>query len=449
MSTPPLFPDLEGDGPAGRPPAGPGPAPPPRLRRPDREQMLMRPCSVDELIGDDHDARLVWRLVETWDLAAFLAAVRARGETPGRAATDPRLLVALWLYAATQGVAGGRELARLCESSDPYRWLCGTVPVNYHMLNDFRVGHEAAVSGLLTRMLAVLIHGGLVTVSRIAQDGTRVRAGAGANSFKRRDAIERALQQAEAHLEVIRKQAERAEDAAERHRAAEERAALRKVERMNQSLQELAKVEEAKAQQKAKPTRANPPRASTTDPDARFMRMPDGGTRPAYNVQLAVDAGSRAIVGVDVTNAGSDAGLAGPMRRSVEARTNEVVKEHLVDGGYVKLDELDRAAAAERPVTMTCRCQGPGRRGPTRTSRSGPTARGSRRGAAAWRRLRPRRFTGSRGDGRDGERGAEDRARADAVPGPRAAQGALRGAVEMRLAYNVMHFGWQLLSLAA
>src|SRR6516165_663640 len=116
MSTPPLLPDLEGDEPTERPPADLGPAPPPRLRRPDRQQMLMRPCALDDLIPDDHDARLVWQLVQTWDLSAFLATVRARGETPGRSATDPRLLVALWLYAATQGVAGGRGLARLCES---------------------------------------------------------------------------------------------------------------------------------------------------------------------------------------------------------------------------------------------------------------------------------------------------------------------------------------------
>ncbi len=335
-----------------RPPVDLGPAPPPRLRRPDRAQMLMRPCSLDELLADDHDARLVWQLVQTWDLSRFLDTIRARGETPGRAATDPRLLVALWLYASTQGVAGGRELARLCEASDPYRWLCGSVPVNYHMLNDFRVEHEAAIQDLLTQMLAVLIHGGLVAVGRIAQDGTRVRAGAGANSFKRRDTIERALQQAEAHLEIIGKQARRAEDATERRRAAEARAAQRRVDRLNQSLQELAKVEQAKAQQKAKPTKTNPPRASTTDPESRFMRMPDGGNRPAYNVQLAVDTESRAIVGVDVTAAGSDAGLAEPMRDQVEGQTGGVVQEQLLDGGYVKLDDLDRAAAAEPAVTL-------------------------------------------------------------------------------------------------
>jgi transposase len=352
MSTPPLFPDLDDDRPAERPPVDLGPEPPPRLRKPNREQLLMRPCSIDELIPGDHDARVVWSLVETWDLTEFRATIRARGEAPGRAATDPMLLVALWLYAATRGVAGGRELARLCEESDPYRWLCGTVSVNYHMLNDFRVAHEAAIQGLLTQMLAVLIRGELVTVSRIAQDGTRVRVGAGAKSFKRRQTIERSLQQAQAHLEIIEKQAERAEDASERRRIAEIKAAQRKVDRMKRTLEELAKVEAAKARQKKKPSKENPARASTTDPEARIMRMPDGGNRPAFNVQLAVDTESRAIVGVDVCNAGSDAGLAEPMREQVEERAGETVKEHLIDGGYVKLDDLDRAAASEPPVTL-------------------------------------------------------------------------------------------------
>ena len=290
--------------------------------------MIMRPCSIDELLADDHDARLVWDLVQTWDLSRFLQTIRARGEAPGRASTDPRLLIALWLYAATQGVAGGRELARLCRESDPYRWLCGTVSVNYHMLNDFRVEHAEPLKDLLTQMLAVLIRGELVTVSRIAQDGTRVRAGAGADSFKRRETIESSLQRAKAHLEIIDKQAEKAEDATERRRRAETRAAQRRVDRMKQALDELAKVEAAKAQQKAKPTKDKPARASTTDPEARFMRMPDGGNRPAYNVQLAVDTESRAVVGVEVTNAGSDAGLAEPMREQIQERTGQAVKEH-------------------------------------------------------------------------------------------------------------------------
>jgi transposase len=448
MSTPPLFSDFEAD----RPPRSPRPVDlgqAPRLRRPDREQMLLRPCSLDELLTDDHDARLVWNLVETWDLTQFRDTIRARGETPGRPSTDPKLLIALWLYAATQGVAGGRELARLCETSDPYRWLCGTVPVNYHMLNDFRVEHEAALKNLLTQMLAVLIRGELVTVSRIAQDGTRVRAGAGANSFKRRDTIERSLQQAKAHLEIIQNQARRAEDATERRRTAEERAAQRKLDRMKQALDELAKVEAAKAQQKNKPTKTNPPRASLTDPEARFLRMPDGGNRPAFNVQLAVDTESRAIVGVDVSNAGSDAGLAEPMREQIQEQTDEVVKEQLVDGGYVKLDDVDRAAASEPSVTLYMPVPKPRKKDadPHQPKKTDSAA------VAQWRQ-------------RMGTPDAKEiyKERASTIETVNAELKTNRGLKPFRvrglakvrcvalwcaLAYNIMHFGWQMIGLAA
>jgi transposase len=447
MSTPLLFLDLEGDRPAGRPTPDLGTAP--RLRRPDREQMLMRPCSLDEMIADDHDARLVWQLVETWDLSRFLDAIRARGAMPGRSATDPKLLVALWLYAATQGVAGGRELARLCEQSDPYRWLRGTVPVNYHMLNDFRVAHAAALHDLLTQMLAVLIRGGLVTVGRIAQDGTRVRAGAGANSFKRRETIERALQQAQAHLEVIKRQAEQAEDATERRQAAEARAAQRKVDRMNRALEELAKVEQAKAQQKAKPTKGKPPRASTTDPESRFLRMPDGGNRPAYNVQLAVDTESRAIVGVDVTNAGSDAGLAEPMRERIAEQTGEIVQEHLIDGGYVKLEDLDRAADTEPAVTLYMPVPRPRKEGtdphqPKKTDSDAVARWRQRMGTPEAKAIYKERASTIETVNAElkTERGLRP-FRVRGVPKVRCVT------LWCALAYNVMHFGWQMIGLAA
>jgi hypothetical protein len=183
-----------------------------------------------------------------------------------------------------------------------------------------------------------------VVVERIAQDGTRVRVSAGSNSFKERDTLEQARQKARDHLAIIKRQAEKGEATA-RQGEARRRAAEEKLGRVEEALKELAEVEKAKAEQKDKPTKKNPPRASTTDPEARFMRMPDGGTRPAFNVQLAVDTASRAVVGVEVTNAGSDAGLNEPMRQQVEGRTGGEVKEQLVDGGFVKLEAIDRATA--------------------------------------------------------------------------------------------------------
>ncbi len=352
MSETPLFPDADDSGTPPRPRPDPEPPAPPRLRLADRQQVRLVPMALDELIPADHDARFVWNLVSGWDLSKFLDAIRARGEAPGRAATDPRILITLWLYASLRGVSTGRELARLCEESAPYRWICGGVSLNYHTLDDFRVGHGAAVQDLLIKMLAVLIQSGTVTVERIAQDGTRVRVGAGSNSFKRKETLERALQQARAHLEILQQQARRGAASAMRREAARERAARERVERVEKALEELAQVEAAKAQQKDKPTKTNPPRASTTDPQARFLHMPDGGTRPAVNIQLAVDTQSRAILGVAVTNAGSDAGLAEPMRDQIEEQTGQHVNDQLIDGGFVKLEEMDQAAAAGTTIYM-------------------------------------------------------------------------------------------------
>jgi transposase len=336
-----------------RPEPAPGPLPPPRLRRVNREQMLMRPCSLEEILPQDHDARTVWTIVTSWDLTQFLDTIRARGEDPGRAATDPRILIALWLYAATQGVASARELDRLCRELGPYLWICGGVTVNYHTLSSFRVGHKEALDDLLTQMLAVLIQAGVVSVSRIAQDGTRVRVSAGVGSFKRRDTLEQARQKARDHLEIIERQADRLEeDTTARKKKAQHRAAREKLERIEEALKQLAEVEQAKAEQKDKPSKKNQPRASTTDPETRFMRMPDGGTRPAVNVQLAADTGSRFIADVDVTNAGSDAGLSEPMREDVQERAEQKVDEQLLDGGYVKLEAIDQAAADDTTVYM-------------------------------------------------------------------------------------------------
>jgi transposase len=325
-------------------PPTPDRQPPPRLRRPDRQRLLVQPRTVDQLVPADHPVRAIWALVQRWDLTRFLGTIRARGERPGRAATDPQLLIALWLYATIEGIGCGRQLNRLCIESDPYKWLCGGVSLNYHTLNDFRVEHEQALDDLLTQMVAVLTEAQVVSVERIAQDGTRIRAAAGGNSFGEKETLEKHLEEARAHLEAVKRAAADPKRSAQQE-AARRRAARERHERLEQALVELEKVARAKAQQKDKPTKGRPARASSTDPEARFMRMPDGGTRPAYNLELATDCSSRAIVGVEATNAGSDAGQDAPMRDQVEERAEEAVEEQLLDGGFVALEALERAAA--------------------------------------------------------------------------------------------------------
>ena len=319
---------------------------PPRLRRVDRSQVRMLACSLDELLPDDHRARLVWRVIQTLDLGAFDAAVMARGSEPGRAATDPRILVALWLYAAIEGVGSGREVDRLCDCHDAYRWLAGGVSLNYHTINDFRVTHEAALDDLFTQVIATLVKQDLIDVTRVAQDGVRVRAGAGASSFRSASSLERLRDDARSHLASLKRQNDpslSAQQHAKRLSDARDREARLNAALAQLPVQQSAQAKAAKRSGLSKPRET---RVSTTDPDARKMKVADGGYRPAYNVQLACDPRSRAIVGVDVSQRGSDSGLDQPMREQVERRTGQRVAEHLMDGGYASLDAIDQTERA-------------------------------------------------------------------------------------------------------
>ena len=317
---------------------------PPRVESPDRRQVLLVPCSLEYLLPPDHEVRTLWAVVEKLDLAAFYAPLKARGEAPGRSAKDPRLLVALWLWACTQGEGSARQVAINCHENDTYRWLCGGVEVNHHTLSDFRADHGQALDDLFTQVLALLMSKQLVKVHRISQDGLRVRAAAGATSFKRQERLEEALAKARAQVEALKRQVDAPAKTAgkSRQEAARLRGAEDRQKRVAEALAQLPKIQEIKNRQSGH-KRDQTPRVSTTDPEARKMKMADGGFRPAYNVQLAADTQSRAIVAVEVSNIGSDQPLSEPVRHQVQARTGEKVAEHLLDGGFVNLENIERA----------------------------------------------------------------------------------------------------------
>lgn len=331
----------------------------PRLRRPDRQQAVLQPCVLDELLPADHPARTIWSVVERLDLSRFEAAIIARGSDPGRAATDPRLLVALWLYAYTRGVGSGRELDRLCNCQDAYRWLCGGVSLSYHTLNDFRVDHAEALDELFTQVVMRLVQKDLVDVQRISQDGTRVRASAGGGSFRRHVTLGQLQVQARAHLEALEKQTD--PQWSPRQAAAQQRAARERVQHIEEALDQVPELEASKRRygnrKRDARSKAKPVRSSTTDPTARKMKMADGGYRPAYNVQLVGTPAGRAIVAVAVTNQGSDQQQSVALRQQVEQRAGRKVREHLLDGGFVHRQSIEtageQAVAIYAPVQET------------------------------------------------------------------------------------------------
>lgn len=314
----------------------------PRLLEPNRLQVELRASDLESLLPADHRARLVWGYVTRQDLSRLFEAVKARGSNAGRAAIDPRVLFALWLYATLQGVGSGREVARLSLEHDAYRWICGGVSVNYHALNDFRSGNEVLMDELLTDNVAALAAAGAICLQRVAQDGMRVRADAGAASFRRQASLHEHLSEAGELVRTLKEQAKTDPGRGKRQaQAAQLRAAQQREERIRAALEQLPEVAAVK---KRNGGRCEDARASTTDADARNMKMGDGGFRPAVNVQFATTCKEQVIVGMAVVNAGSDMAQLAPMVEQVEQRLGQVPDQWVVDGGFPAHEQINAVA---------------------------------------------------------------------------------------------------------
>jgi len=331
----------------------------PRLRRAERRQVELRAVSLDELVAADHRVRLVWRFVEGLELTALYAEIKAVEGRPGHPPADPRILVALWLYATVEGIGSARELARLCQEHLAFQWLCGGVGMNHKTLSDFRVGHGSVLEGLLVDSFAGLLKAGAAGLDRVAQDGMRVRASAGAASFRRHSSLQECHRQAKKRVEQLRREldadpgAASRRQAAARKRAAEDRErrvadALAVAEALHAEQQERARKRAERAAKKGETDGGETsvkepekePRVSTTDAEARVMKMADGGFRPAYNVQFAADTQSGAVAGVAVDNIGSDMGKMAPMNDALAEAYGQRPSQHLADGGFAKLDDI-------------------------------------------------------------------------------------------------------------
>lgn len=365
------------------PKQGGGPA---RVMSAQRHQVELRPVHLDALLAPDHAARTVWAFVQTMDLAPLYARIKSVAGRGGAPAIDPAILVALWLWATVDGVGSAREVARLCERDDAYRWICGGVGVNYHSLADFRTRHEAWLDAQLTRSIAALLDRRLITLNAVAQDGLRVRAHAKASSFRRREKLAELLAQAQAQVQGLKRElTEDAGTSARRKQAATERAAREREQRLAAAVAAMDKLQRKPPPEPKKPKpskrrgrganagtavtgqdsattpQAKPePRVSTTDPEARVMKMADGGFRPAFNAQLAVDADTQLIAAVAITHSGSDMGQMSPMHQDIQQRYATTPDHWLADGGFTKLQAIDELTErGTQPVLPPPRSRNP------------------------------------------------------------------------------------------
>lgn len=317
----------------------------------------------EDTLPVDHRARLFWRVVETLDLSAFTANAKAVEGVQGRPLTSVRLLLTLWLYAISTGISSARQVARLTKDDAAFRWIVGDQHVSHDALTEFRGAHRAALDKLFSDVLGALLHKGLVSLDLVAQDGTRVRASASAPSFRREGSLEACREQAELHLKAVLAEQDdpEATEAEKRARLVAARDYQRRVDEALETVKEL--------REHANPKKGREPRASTTDAEARVMKMADGGFRPAYNVQMATAGsplgGPRTIVGVQVTNAGSDMGSVTPMLAQIEKRTGKLPKKLLADANHAHHDCIRRCAkvGVEAFIHVPSRSQNPGKRG--------------------------------------------------------------------------------------
>lgn len=320
-----------------------------RVKRPERRQIMWRDTSLDQMLSDDHPVRCVWAYVDSLDLSPLYAKIKAVEGGVGRDAVDPKILLALWMYATIEGISSARHLARLCDRDAPYMWICGGVGVNHHLLSDFRTGNPNFMDDLLTDTIATLMSQGLVTLNVVAQDGMRVRASAGTSSFRRQQTLEK-------HRDAAREQVERLREESEndighsdtRTESARKRAADERLKRVERALEELVELQQKK--EKRKKGTGKEARCSTTDPEARNMKMGDTGFRPAYNVQFGSEGSGRMIVSVGVTNSGSDGGQMGPIHQDILQRYGKVPDTYLIDCGFATKADITAAEKAGSAV---------------------------------------------------------------------------------------------------
>ena len=321
----------------------------PRLNSPLRNQIEMVMKSLDDLLPAEHLARDVWNYVKNLDLSKSLAKIQSVEGNVGRPATDPKVLLSLWIYGTIKGIGSARMIDEYCKEHDAYKWLCGGVEVNNHTISDFRTTQEEQFNDILIQSVAILSKANIISLEKISHDGLKVRACAGSSSFKRGVTLEGQFELAKLLVEDLQEEAKRNPNACkDRTTAAQIRLAQEKKQNLEMALEELEKIkaEKKKAAKRDRKTIGeadlNKARSSTTDPEARVMKMACSGFRPAYNVQFASTNKGKAIVAVEVLNKGNDKNQICKMIQQIEKQYSIVPKKYFVDGGYRGQEELER-----------------------------------------------------------------------------------------------------------
>lgn len=322
----------------------------PRLLKPIRNQVEMNYCSIDDMLDKDHPIRNVWRYVENLDLSKKLLKIKSIEGHVGRPAIDPKILVSLWLYATIEGIGAASVIAQRVKDSLSYKWLCGDVPVEVRTISQFRADNGDLFEDILIQGIVILQKSGLVELKEIAHDGLRVRAHASKDTFKDKKSIKLLLKEAKERVSILKRELE--EDKGKhviKVKERELRHAESKLKVLKDAQNEVSKFIDDQKKSRRRNRKKNMTKEekdevkiSITDPEARIMKLPGGGFRPAYNFQYAVDTATYVVVGVDVVQARSDNGQLYPMYKKIKKHFGVKPEKYLADGGYKKMESIEK-----------------------------------------------------------------------------------------------------------
>lgn len=312
----------------------------PRLAFIDRRQLVLRTVDVERLIDEDHSARSIWELIGRLDLSLYHAQIEAVEGRAGRDHTDPQLLISLWLYAYSRGISSAREVARQCEFEPGFQWLCGLEPISHRTLSGFRSENKAALDDLFVQVLGMLSAEGLITLERVTLDGTKIKANASGNTFRRKEKLQAHLELAREQVRILNAEGEQEEITVQRQAAARRRAARQRASRLEAAVREVERLQQAKRHDRKQFVA----RASSTDPDAHVMRNGEGGTVPSYNVQLLTDTTHGLVVNVEATTDAIDYRQLKPALERCETTLGQKPKQLVADGDYTNHASVQAAA---------------------------------------------------------------------------------------------------------
>ena len=317
----------------------------PKLRLINRNKIIVKQIDVERMLECGHPARAMWDLMGKVDLGLFHNAIRSQEGEKGRPSNDPRMLISVWLYAYSIGVSAGREIERQMEYEPGLMWLCGGDAVNHHTLSDFRVDHKEALDELFQQWLAVLYGEGLIDLSQVMHDGTKVRANAGVDTFRRKKTIEERLALAKQLLEQMGDPREDNQQARTRKQAAEQRAARELEEKTDAALEEWKRISKDKTAAVAERVRV-----SVVEPEAHKMKHGDNAILPSYNVQLSTESSNKIIVGMHLSQSSADAQSLVTAVDVIEENTGRCPDQMVIDGGFTSKENI--AAMDERGIDL-------------------------------------------------------------------------------------------------